>query len=86
MRLDASDETRHSTETNLVVVTIGLLRGGSTPLCAVSHPDVNCTSDSRRRGREGRLYLGAVAVDGQATAGKMSINRHRDLARAAAGP
>ena len=39
-----------------------------------SHPDVNCTSDSRRRGREGRLYLvGAVAVDRQATAGKMSI-------------
>ena len=39
-----------------------------------SHPDVNCTSDSRRRGREGRLYLvGAVAVDGQATAGKMPI-------------
>ena len=50
-----------------------------------SHPDVNCTSDSRRRGREGRLYLGAVAVDGQATAGKMSI-AIRDLARAAAGP
>ena len=55
-------------------MNIGLLRGGSTPLCAVSHPDVNCTSDSRRRGREGRLYLvGAVAVDRQATAGKMSI-------------
>ena len=50
-----------------------------------SHPDVNCTSDSRRRGREGRLYLvGAVAVDGRATAGKMRIDI--DLARAAASP
>ena len=55
-------------------MNIGLLRGGSTPLCAVIQMSSAPQTDSRRRGREGRLYLvGAVAVDGQATAGRMSI-------------
>ena len=45
-------------------MNIGLLRGGSTPLCAVIQMSTAPQTVAGRRGREGRLYLD-VAVTGE---------------------